>query len=285
MRHDTNPRQLLIARSLLCVAFTVAAASGVVCARPSATRSAGVDTVFAEGFESGTLAAWQDGVDATRHRIVADPSGAQSGTHYLEVTYPSGTDGGWITHFLSPGYDSLYVSFYVRFPSSWQGGSKLLALYGSRTDNQWSGFGQAGKCPTGTDFFAAMLVAEAKGDPGPTRFYTYYPAMAREPDGVTCWGRFGDGTERYVPPLALTRGEWHHIEFWVRLNTPGQTDGSQTFWLDGVQRGSWSGLSLRTSAILRLNSAQLNFSVSGGVPKTQELDFDNLMVTTARPRP
>jgi len=33
----------------------------------------------------------------------------------------------------------------------------------------------------------AMVIAEASGNPGPTRFYTYYPAMAREPDGVTCW--------------------------------------------------------------------------------------------------
>ncbi len=258
------------------------AASAVACERPPATRSRGVDTVFAEGFETGSLAAWQDGVDVTRHRIVADPSGAQSGTHYLEVTYPSGSDGGWITHFLLPGYDSLYVSFYVRFPSNWQGGSKLLALYGSRTDNQWSGLGQAGRCPTGTDFFAAMLVAEANGDPGPTRFYTYYPSMAREPDRVTCWGRFGDGSERYAPPLVLTRGEWHHVEFWVKLNTPGQADGSQTFRLDGVQRGSWVGLSFRASTILRLNSVQLTFSVSGGVPKTQTLDFDNILVSTAR---
>ena len=61
----------------------------------------------------------------------------------------------------------------------------------------------------------AMVITEVTGNPGPTRFYTYYPAMKREPDGVTCWGRYGDGKETYVPPLELSLGGWHHIEFSV----------------------------------------------------------------------
>src|SRR2546425_9803860 len=130
-----------------------------------------VDTVFAEDFESGTLAAWPDGVDPRRQRVVADRSVAQSGSHYLEVTYLAGGDGGWLTRFFMPGYDSLYVSYYVRFPADWQSGTKLIALYGSRTDNRWSALGKAGMCPNGTDFFTAMLVTEQTGSPGPTRFF------------------------------------------------------------------------------------------------------------------
>lgn len=244
-----------------------------------------VDTVFAEDFESGTLAAWPDGVDPTRQRVVTDPRFAQSGSHYLAVTYPAGRDGGWLTRFFTPGYDSLYVSYYVRFPSTWQGGTKLIALYGSRTDNQWSALGKAGTCPNGTDFFAAMIVTEAGGNPGPTRFYTYYPAMTREPDGVTCWGRYGDGQERYVPPLILTAGVWHHVEFWVKLNAPGQSNASQMVWLDGVLRGSWSGFAFRSSNVLRLNAVQLTFNrgLTGG-PTAQQLYLDHLVVTTGRPK-
>ena len=243
------------------------------------------DTVFAEDFEAGTLAAWQDGVDPSRHRIVTDPSVAQSGSRYLDVTYPAGADGGWLTRFFLPGYDSLHVSVWVRFATPWQGSTKLLAFYGSRTDNQWSAFGQAGRCPTGTDFFAAMLVTEQTG---PTQFYTYYPAMAREPDGVTCWGRYGDGTESNVPASSMGLDAWHHLEFCVQLNTPGEANASQTFWLDGVQRGAWSGFRFRTSTILRLNSVQLTFSrgSSGGGgrgPVAQHLYVDHLVVTTARP--
>jgi len=271
-----------LAAGLATITATSEGKSGTAALTVTASGSPSVDTVFADDFESGTLSAWQDGVDPTRHRVVTDPSFAQSGSRYLEVTYPAGGEGGWLTHWFMPGYDSVYVSYYVRFAANWQGSTKLIALYGSRTDNQWSAFGQAGNCPTGTDFFATMLVTDQTGNPGQTRFYTYYPAMAREPDGVTCWGRYGDGRETYVPPLALSLGVWHRVEFWVKLNTPGQANASQTFWLDGVQRGTWSGISLRSSDILRLNSVQLTFS-SGGVPQTQQLYVDHLVVATARP--
>lgn len=250
-----------------------------------ASSGAGVDTVFAEDFESGTLSPWTDGVDPSRHRIITDSSQAQSGRRFLQVTYRSGGDGGWLTHFFLPGYDSLYVSYYVRLPESWRGGTKLIALYGSRTDDQWSGMGKAGTCPTGTDFFATMLIAEVSGDPGPTRFYSYFPAMAREPDGVTCWGRFGDGSEQYLPPLTLSHGSWHHVEFWVKLNTPGHANASQRFWIDDVLRGTWSGLNFRNSDKLRLNALQLTFNrgISGG-PTTQTLDVDHVVIKTSRPR-
>src|SRR2546425_7182180 len=122
----------------------------------------GMASIFSDDFES--LDAWQDGVDPVRQRIVTD-STAQSGRSYLAVTYPAGRDGGWLTRFFLPGYDSLYVSYYVRFPANWQGGTKLIALYGSRTDNQWSALGKAGMCPNGRDFFTAMLVTEPTGNP------------------------------------------------------------------------------------------------------------------------
>jgi len=246
-----------------------------------ASGGSGVDTLFAEDFESGTLAAWTDGVDPARHHIIADSSRAPSGGHYLQVTYRAGGDGGWLTHFLPRGYDSLYVSYYVRLPANWQGGTKLVALYGLRTDDPWSAFGKAGTCPTGEDFFAAMLITEAGGDPGPLRFYSYYPAMAREPDGVTCWGRFGDGAEHYVEPLTVSRGPWHHVEFWVKLNTPGREDAIQSMWLDDVARGTWPGLRFRNTSKLRLNAVQLTFNrgIAGG-PTTQRLDVDHVVITT-----
>lgn len=249
----------------------------------AASKPAAGGTVFVDDFESGTLAAWPDGVDPTRQRVVMGTE-AQSGNHYLEVTYPAGGDGGWLTRFFMPGYDSLYVSYYVRFPEDWVGGTKLIGLFGARTDNQWSASGKAGVCPQGTDFFIAMVVTEPTGNPGPARFFTYYPTMTREPDGVTCWGRYGDGSETYVDAVALRRGIWHHIEFMVKLNTPAKSDGSQQLWIDGVQRGSWFGLAFRSSAVLRLNAVQLTFNrgISGG-PTLQKLWVDNLSVAESRP--
>lgn len=263
----------------LLAAVTVACGS-----QPGDASQVSVDTIFAENFESGSLAEWQDGVDPARHQVVTDPGRAHGGRRFLRVLYAAGGDGGWLTRFFLPGYDSLYVSYYVRLPEDWRGGTKLIALYGSRTDDRWSAMGKAGLCPTGTDFFATMVIAEVNGDPGPTRLYSYFPAMTREPDGVTCWGRFGDGAEQYAPLRALSRGEWHHVEFWVQLNVPGQENAEQRFWVDDTLRGTWKGISFRTTSDLRLNSVQLTFNrgIAGG-PTAQTLDVDDLVILPAIP--
>jgi len=147
-------RQIDAARRILHIAllaWTALGCQGNAAGGPGGTP---IDTVFVEGFESGDLSRWEDGVDASKQRVVTDPSFAQEGSRYLEVTYVAGGDGGWLTRWFMPGYDSLFVSYYVRFEPTWVGLTKLVALYGSRTDDQWSAMGQAGICPNGTDFFA-----------------------------------------------------------------------------------------------------------------------------------
>jgi hypothetical protein len=252
---------------------------------PTAPDAPAGAAIFTEDFESGTLGAWDDGVDPSRHQVVTNPQSAESGSRYLAVTYRTGGDGGWLNKFFMPGFDTLHVSVYVRLTSNWLGATKMVMLYGSRIDNQWSGFGTAGVCPTGTDFFASGLVTKPTGNPGPLRFYTYYPAMARDPGGV-CFGRYGDGTgaeqvtlANYAAPIDLSRGAWHHLELRVHLNTPGSQDGYQSFSVDGAQGGQWSGLSFRNDTVLRLNALQLSFSTGNvGVAQNQELDIDNIVV-------
>lgn len=252
----------------------------------STPPTSSVDTIFYDGFESGTFSKWQDGYNAQLHRIVTDASNAFAGSRYLEATYPAGQDGGWLTSWFMPGYDSAFVRLYVKFESTWSGSTKIFGLYGSRTDNQWSAFGQAGKCPTGSDFFATMVVTdESGGGTGithPLRFYTYYPAMSREPDGVTCWGRYGNGSEHYYTPLEMTTGAWHKLEFWVKLNAIGQSDAVQRIWLDGQLKGEWAGIQIRTSSILKLNSIQLSFSQPSGAPKTEHMYIDEVLVTNIK---
>jgi hypothetical protein len=251
---------------------------------PPSGTGARIDTIFAEGFESGSLAVWEDGYDASRHRIVTDAAFARQGARYLEVTHPQGSDGGFLNKFFLPGHDSVYVRYWVRLEPAWEGGTKFVALYGSRIDNQWSAFGKAGICPTGTDFFNSMVVSEPTGgSPGPLRFYTYFPDMARDAGG-TCWGNYGDATTTYVPPLTITRGEWHKIELWLKINTVGQRNAHQRFWVDDVQRGEWSGFRVRTTTDLRINALQLTFSICcGGAPRTQRAYVDDILVATGRP--
>lgn len=244
-----------------------------------------IDTVFSETFESGSLSRWDDGVDPARHRIVTDAAFARQGSRYLEITHPQGSDGGYLNKFFLPGYDSLYVRYYVRLEPTWRSRTKLIGLYGSRVDNQWSSLGRAGICPTGTDFFNAMIVTESfGGDPGQLHFYTYHPDMGREPDGTTCWGDAGDGTEQYFGDRNISRGAWHKVELWLRVNRVGQRDAAQKFWVDDVLKGEWNGFRVRTTTDLRINILQLSFNICcGGAPATQRVWVDDVLVATRRP--
>ena len=239
------------------------------------------DTIFYEGFESGSFSVWDDGYTSSKHRILTD-AGARVGSRYLQVTSPAGDDGGWLTKFFMPGYDSVYVRYYVRLADNWQGGTKFLGLYGNRTDNQWSGFGQAGVCSNGTNFFNAMVVTEpAGGNPPPMRFYTYH--VGQSEDG--CYGEYGTTKgARYTPDgFTLTRGRWHKIEFWLRINDIGQTNGVQRYWVNDTLRAEWNGIRFRTSTILRINAVQLSFNQAFGAPQTQMTYVDDLLVSTTKP--
>lgn len=243
------------------------------------------DVIFSDDFESGALSKWQDGVNALKHRVVDDASRAAGGDRFLEITYPVGDAGGWLTRFFMPGYDSLYVSYDVQFEAGWTGGTKLLNLRGSRTENQWSSFGQAGKCPDGSQWFATNVVMLANENPGPMRFYSYFPGMQPENDGVTCWGRHsGMGVANYPGSSTISPGVWHRVEVFVRLNTPGQSNGVQRVWVNGELRGEWSGLVLRNTHELKLNSLTLEGSLMGSTQSvTRRLLVDNVVVARSRP--
>ena len=159
-------------------------------------------------------------------------------------------------------------------------GGSLLGLYGSRTDNQWSAHGKGGRCPTGRDFFNTFLFSAPSGDPGPVRFSTSHLGMPRT--GTSCWGDEGPATA-YVGSAALTRGAWHQVELFVQANTPGQSNGVQRMWIDGVLRGEWRDLRFRDGPELMLNSVQLATLPAGDASYAQTAYIDDVVVTSGQP--
>ncbi|HKG93150.1 MAG TPA: Ig-like domain-containing protein [Gemmatimonadaceae bacterium] len=240
----------------------------------------GGTSLFAETFEAGSFATWDDGYDPTNHRIVSDAS-AHGGTRYLEITYPAGNSGGggWLTKFFGPGRDSVHFSYYVRFPSDWTGGSYLVGLYGSLTSNLWSGFGQAGVCTDGSQFTNHFFFVEGSGSPGAIRFYTYHMDMAQSGG---CYGDTGEraGAATYYPPLTMSRGDWHRVELQVRLNTPGQADGWERLYVDGTLVGEWRNMRQRTTSNVKINALQISANTSGGAASaTRTINIDDITVS------
>jgi hypothetical protein len=257
---------------------------------PNGGSGAAVDTIFSETWESGSKSAWTDEGSASLHTIVSDPSLAHSGNRALRVTFPAGQEAGWLSHWFMPGYDSVYVRFWLRLDPAWVGNTKLVNLTGNRTDDMWSAAGMAGSCPTGSDFFSTGVVmptSEIDAVPSLLRIYTYYPGMPTQSDGVTCYGSYGAsaGATYSSSPPALSRGVWHEVEFWVKLNAVGQTNGAQRVWLDGQLIGDWPNLALRSSTVLMLNRVMLTFSHAGVGPASvqRQLYLDDLLILAARP--
>jgi hypothetical protein len=189
-----------------------------------------------------------------------------------------------------PGYDSVYVRFWVKLDPTWVGNTKLLGLAGNRIDNQWSASGTGGICPSGTDFFSTGVVmptSEPNAIPTQLRMYTYYPGMPTQSDGTTCYGSSGANTgatyNSGLPPLS--RGTWHEVEFWVKLNTVGQPNGLQRVWIDGSLLAEWPNLTYRYTSDLRLNRVMLGFSHAGAEAASvqRQLYLDDLVILAAQP--
>jgi hypothetical protein len=248
-----------------------------------------VDTIFAENWESGSKGAWTDENSPSYHTIVTDASLAHSGSRVLKVSFPAGVEPGYMQHWFMPGYDSVYVRFWFKLDAGWVGNTKLLDLAGNRIDDKRSAAGEGGRCPNGTDFFSTWLVMPTSSTnevPSLLRLYTYYPGMPKQSDGVTCWGSYGlsDGATYSTPP-ALTRGVWHKAELWVKLNTIGQQNGAERYWLDGQLVATWPNMVLRNTTDLRLNRVMLGFSHAGAGPASvaRTMYIDDLVILTARP--
>ena len=239
--------------------------------------------IFCDDFETEILpGVWQDGYDPARHTITSDLTNVYKGGKALQTTYPAGSDGGWLTRWFMPGYDHTYARLYVKVETGWQCGTnctKVFAFYGNRIDNQWSGSGQAGTRPNGTDWFYTALVTlnwSRQPDPGELIFYSYFPEMTQAPDGMY-WGNFFFQTD---PREAVQPGRWYCLELELQANTPGAHDGFQRMWIDGAFKGEVLNMRWRDTTDVRINALQLTFS--GAVAVTKRLWIDNVVVSTQK---
>src|SRR2546430_14453963 len=67
------------------------------------------------------------------------------------------------------------------------------------------------------------------------------------------------------------------VVFHVKLNTPGQSDGSQTVWINGVKKLDQQHMRWRTTTDLRLNEIRFDNYMPGGL-RTQHVWVDDVLV-------
>lgn len=272
------------------------AVSGTAAITVAEANPSAVDTVFYDGFEGGVLSSWDDiyQTQSGNYSVIEDDTLAFEGTRLMRIFNPAGRPGaGAASHFLSAG-DRLYARIRLRYPSSWEGGTKIMILRGSTS--QWGSFGVAGVCPDGTDFFLAAATAKPNGNPGALRFYSFFVDMASYTNSSgdpACSGNSGLAGEDPSPgptPLAtyyddsftFAHDVWHTLELEVQLNVVGQADGWQRMWADGTLVAEWIGVRWRTASDVVFNAFTLENSAEVS-SHDRVIYVDDVLVTTSRP--
>src|SRR5207244_3914475 len=129
-------------------------------------------------------------------------------------------------------------------------------------------FGTAAVVPHGSDFFYAGIDPDYNGTEVllPLSYYTYWPDMS------CCYGnRF----YQTAPQIPLVGGQWQEVVYHIKLNTPGQSNGSQTLWVNGVKKIDMQNMRWRTTTDLRANMLRLD-NWTSYVTKTEHLWMDDL---------
>jgi len=237
--------------------------------------------VFCDDFETGTLDSW-DTPPNLKNTVSSVPENVRYGNYSLQATIDSTGDGGIpLEKWFMPGYHEIYVRFYVKFESGFANmrsdgyGMHLLGICGNRIDNAWSCYGKAGIRPNGTDFFVTVVDPEQiYNDPSlrPFWFYTYYPDM-----DCTA-GCYGNVFQQEDPKIPLSDDTWYSVVARVKLNIPGQNDGLQELWINGVRKISATNLRWRDTTDLRLNEINFYFYMPGPI-QTQRIWIDNVVVS------
>src|SRR6266704_2737055 len=234
--------------------------------------------ILQDGFESGDLSQWsfQSDAGSSRYSIATDPTRVHSGTRSLQVLFTPTNAYGMITRWFMPGYDEVYVKFFVLFEEGFQNirpdgaGMHFFVLAGNNINDQYSSWGKPAIVPNGTNYFYAGLDPEEVSLPTvqPFSFYTYWPDMT---------GNYGNNFYQPSPKTALLGGPWQTVVMHVKLNSVGQHDGSETLWVNGVKKIDVQNLRWRTTTDLKLN--EITFpSWMNKAPLTEHIWVDNVVV-------
>ena len=178
--------------------------------------------ILSDDFESGTTAKWYECDPGTNHITTQQ---VHSGTYALKF------DGGYgpCVQFLSKESDRIYMSFWQFYPANFDD-ANAPGRHG------WRLTYAAG------DQYQVYQIDTGPWDNFMTDFF---------------WG--GDVHYSDLVPNGFPKGQWFHFEYLVQLNTPGQSNGEFTIWINGAQTHKTAGALWRTTGVSnKINMLELN---------------------------
>ncbi len=187
----------------------------------------------------------------------------------LQITYPRRSlgpdEGGAQLKINLPEREEVYSEYKVKFPTGFDfvKGGKLPGLASGAANSGHSK-------PNGTDGWSARYMWEGDGS---ASIYLYHMDQSRnEGDYISLNRKF-------------TRGRWHTLRQYVKLNTPGQRNGVLKVWFDGNLVLNRTNLRYRTVPTLKIDKFYFSTFFGGGNDtwrntKLEHTYFDDFKIYT-----
>lgn len=204
------------------------------------------DVLFTENFEAPSLDKMLKHWEQVENREILSfskdvPSGS-GGKHSLLMTHIGGkSSGAHLYRRLQPGYEQLFVRFYVKFDPQCGPIHHFFHVGGYNPSTPYPQ-GGAGLRPRGDDRLSVGV--EPFGNDWQWDYYAYWMEMQGSPPRGQYWGN----TFINNPALKAERGKWTCMELMIKLNDVGDTNGEIALWKDGKRvshlgkgfpRGKW----------------------------------------------
>ena len=175
-----------------------------------------------------------------------------------------------------PEPTELYSRYYLRFDKSWdasRANGKIPGPAGRYGRGGWGGRTSNGK----NGWSARMLSSKSFFGPDyiDIGYYTYHANMPKKYGEKMYWNIDNRGS--------LKKDQWYCIETYVKLNTPGKSDGILRGWVDGELAMENKDIMFRTTADLKIEEFWVDIYYGGkSAPSDMHLYIDNLALSTRR---
>ena len=245
---------------------------GVLTATPASAETEDTTPFDGDAWITGLVDLRPSDIDNTH---VVQTGFAASG---LSVTIPVGAFRGLGPyHRLPDGVEQAWYRYHIKLVDFQAASSgKLPGLSGlySTTARGCKPSRHGARGWSGRGLFGVEGSNGAPAGEIPIGFYTYH---LDQPDSC--------GEPMYWNNASLRPGEWHCVEGYVRLNTPGRHDGAVRGWLDGVEKFSRDGMTFRRASEsgVSVREMWLDIYYGGRRPTWTQLDLmiDEMSVSTS----
>jgi hypothetical protein len=234
------------------VSVSTPADNGVsVTAAPPPVSGAGV--LFSTNLEDQSTSCWNDGRTATSMNGGCGPFRAigykpfklieggiaHSGNKSIQITYEKNEEAGGTN--VGIDAEAVNVRSYYYFDQGFDFGQGMKI-------GRVSSFNSS-KGLNDIDIILEIRSAQGGNQCGVTNSQDVGLFFNGAPKGSD-WGSV-------AADFNFQRGRWYAIEYQVVLNTPGQSNGTVTLWIDGQKVATRTGLRIRGSLSSRMNTVKI----------------------------